>query len=260
MPPGAAHQRLWASPAAGERAHTGGMAENEPADSWTHALDDLVALIDHPIPVPAHWIENGSREELDEARAVAVAWGWLMRAKRTAQAVLGLDRLGFGAETAPLVCSFVEHAARLVWAGRRERSEAVEILVGVHLDAGRGLSEEELELLGALQHDHLGQAVEPDGGSDLLPLFTRAQRESHPGTASASAYLEESADRHGWLLRLLPKEREPALDAHITALLLLAFKGYVRIAGLGGQFGSSIDALGGRMEQLVVGGRAPAAG
>lgn len=236
------------------------MPENASADSWNHALDDLVALIDHPIPAPAHWIENGSREELDEARAIAVAWGWLMRAKRTGQALLGLERLGFGAEAAPLVCAFVEHCARLLWAGRRERDEAVDILVGVHLDAGRGLSEDELQLLGALQHEHLGQAVEPDGGSDLLRLFTRAQRESHPGAASAAPYLEESADRHGWLLRLLPQWHEPAIDTHVAALLLLAFEGYVRVAGLNSQFGPSIDALGARMEHLVANGREPAAG
>ncbi|BCT78202.1 hypothetical protein SCMU_40440 [Sinomonas cyclohexanicum] len=234
------------------------MAENEPADTWNHALDDLVALIDHPLPALGHRIENGSQEDVDDARAVAVAWGWLMRTKRTAQALLGLDRLGFGAEAAPLVCTFVEHAARLLWAARRERPEAVEILVGVHLDAGRGLNQDELELLGALQHEHLGRALEPDGGSELLRLFTRAERESHPGTASAAAYIEESADRHAWLLRLLPRDHASAMDAHVAALLLLAFEGYVRIAGLEVQFGPGIDALGARIELLAANGRAAA--
>lgn len=236
------------------------MSENLSADSWTHALDDLVALIDHPVPTLGHRVENGSQEDLDDARAVAIAWGWLMRTKRTAQALLGLDRLGFGAEAAPLVCAFVEHAARLLWAARRERHEAVEILVGVHLDAGRGLSEDELALLGALQHEHLGRALEPDGGSELLRLFTRAERESHPGPASAAAYIEESADRHAWLLRLFPRDHVSAADAHVAALLLLAFEGYVRIAGLEDQFGPGIDALGTRIEHLVANGRAPAEG
>ncbi|MDQ4489508.1 hypothetical protein RBS60_04750 [Sinomonas sp. ASV486] len=253
------------------------MPENASADSWSHALDDLVALIDHPLPVPSPWIEDGSREEVDDARAVAVAWGWLMRTKRSAQAVLGLDRLGFGVEAAPLACSVMEHAVRLLWAARHARREAVAVLLSADAEQAAGggspagapwaLIESELRKLGELHDDDAlvgpGERAGgdlnrlrwvalglPDGEAGLYGLWEKALRESHPTLESAAPYLEQSADRHGWLLRLLPQTRESVFDAQIAALLLAAFEAYVRLAGLEERFGPRIDALGARMMSL----------
>ncbi|WP_413248279.1 hypothetical protein [Sinomonas flava] len=252
------------------------MEENEPADSWGQAFDDLVALIEHPIPARVHWIENGSPEERDEARAVAVAWGWLMRAKRTAQAVLGLEKLGFGAEAAPLECSVLEHSARLLWAAQHEGPERVRILLGAspdehardrrpgapaqdwpggNLELIEGLPGEDASGEGTEGGGRLGRVVLtlPAGQAPLRRLLERAAAASHPGAASAEPYFEASADGRGWLLRLLPPGPAPAFDAEAAALLLVALEAYVRIAGLEARFGPRIDALAGRMGYLRAG-------
>jgi hypothetical protein len=93
-------------------------------DDWGSIFRDLAALIDSAPSPPRRPVGEWTRKDQAEAHAIAVAWGWLVRLKRTAEGVLELEKYGYGNEAAPLARSVIEHAIRLPWAADKGRQNS----------------------------------------------------------------------------------------------------------------------------------------
>lgn len=87
---------------------------NSPGDDEEDKiLADFRTLIKKFPPLPPSPMGGWNRDDEAAVRAVGIAWGWLMRTLRTAEAIRLLEQRGFGVECAPLRRSVVEHVIRL---------------------------------------------------------------------------------------------------------------------------------------------------
>jgi hypothetical protein len=250
---------------------------NNVEDSWAQVFDDLVALIEAAPPPPRRPVGDQTRKNQAEAHAVAVAWGWLIRLKRTGEAVVELGKLGYGTEAAPLVRSAVEHAIRLPWAADIGRQEFVEILIRMRQwsmkktleasEAGWSLTEGQQKQIREPQAeagddfknlDRFMQLLEvvkdgPDQFAGLYQVWLSETQESHPSLVSSASYRRQSEDGLTWTLHIEPRPGQRRDDILIPSLLWLGLRGYARIADLEAHFAPGIDDTGRRMTVLGTG-------
>lgn len=243
-------------------------------DSWARIFNDLVTLVESAPSPPRRPVGEWERKDQAEAHAVAVAWGWLIRLKRTGEAVLQLEKMGYGAETPPLVRSVVEHAIRLPWAADLGRQEFVEILIRMRrwslkrtldaAEAGWQLPEDQVRQIRDLQ-DEAGEAfsdldefahvanvvkADPEQFAGLFQIWLSETQETHPSLQSSASYREQSEDGLTWALHVEPRPRQLRTDLVIPSLLWIGIRGYARIADLEEYFAPAIEDIGGRMEVL----------
>lgn len=250
--------------------------ETDSSDSWQSVFDDLVTLIVTSPPPPPRLTGDWTRKEQAEAHAVAVAWGWVIRLKRTAQAVLELEKAGYASEASPLVRSVVEHAIRLPWAADMGRQEFVEILLRMRrkalkttlnaADAGWALNEDQISQIRDLQEeagdefigkDHLMHvahlvAKDPEQFAGLYQVWLSETQETHPSLQSSAAYRSLSEDGLTWDLRTIPQPQKHRHDVLMPSMLWIGLRGYARIAGLEEQLKDGLSRLGSRMEALGI--------
>lgn len=251
-------------------------------DDWESIFRDLAALIDSAPSPPRRPVSEWNRKDQAEAHAIAVAWGWLIRLKRTAEAVLELEKYGYGNEAAPLARSVIEHAIRLPWAADKGRQEFVEILIRMRnwslqktleaAEAGWSLTDDQRDQIKVLQDEagedfkHLDRfmqlaaviADDPQQFAGLYQIWLAETQESHPSLQSSASYREQSKNGLTWGLRSSPRPGTRRYDVLMPSLLWLGLRGYARIADLTGHFEKRLNRLGQRMEDLgVARGQAP---
>lgn len=243
-------------------------------DTWARIFDDLVTLVESAPSPPRRPVGEWERKDQAEAHAIAVAWGWLIRLKRTGEAVFELEKAGYGAEAAPLVRSVVEHAIRLPWAADLGRQEFVEILIRMRrwslqntlaaADAGWPLTEDQIKQIRDLQDEagedfisldqlgHVASVVKADPGqfAQLYQVWLSETQETHPSLQSSANYREQSDDGLTWTLHVEPKPSQRRNDVLIPSLLWIGLRGYASLAGLEEHFAPAIEDVGGRMEAL----------
>lgn len=245
-------------------------------DDWVRIFEDLVTLVESAPSPPRRPTGEWTRKDQAEAHAVAVAWGWLIRLKRTGEAALQLEKSGYGTEAAPLVRSVVEHAIRLPWAADLGRHEFVEILIRMRrwsmertieaAKAGWPLSDDQRLQIRDLQDEaaedfkHLDKFMQltevvkddPEQFAGLYQLWLMETQEAHPSLISSASYREQSEDGLTWTLHAEPKRQTRRNDVLIPSLLWVGLSGYARIAGLEDHFREGIEDIGARMEALGV--------
>lgn len=243
-------------------------------DSWPRIFSDLVTLVESAPSPPRRPVGEWERKDQSEAHAVAVAWGWLMRLKRTGEAVFELEKAGYGAEAPPLVRSVVEHAVRLPWAADLGRQEFVEILIRMRrwslqntldaAEAGWPLTEDQIRQIRDLQDEagldfisldrlaHITNVAKADPGqfAQLYQVWLSETQETHPSLQSSANYRQQSDDDLTWTLHVEPKPHQRRYDVLIPSLLWIGLGGYARVAGLEEHFAAPIEDIGGRMEAL----------
>ncbi|GAA4034282.1 hypothetical protein GCM10023063_17820 [Arthrobacter methylotrophus] len=245
-------------------------------DSWRRVFDDLVKLIEAAPPPPHRLVGDWTRKDQTEAHAIAVAWGWLIRLKRTGEAIFELEKSGYGTEAAPLVRSTIEHAIRLSWAADLGRQQFVEILIRMRrwslqkildaANAGWPLTEDQIEQIRDLQ-DEAGEefkgldkfmqlaavvAENLELFSGLYQIWLSETQESHPSLQSSANYREQSEDCLTWALHREPKPSRRRNDVLVPSLVWMGLHGYARIAGMEAHFAEGIEGIGARMEVLGV--------
>jgi hypothetical protein len=198
-------------------------------DSWARIFDDLVALVESAPSPPRRPVGGWERKDQAEAHAIAVAWGWLIRLKRTGEAVFELEKAGYGVEASPLVRSVVEHAIRLPWAADLGLQEFVEVLIRMRrwslqntldaADAGWPLTEDQIkqirdlqdeaggDFIGLDQFSHIAKVVKGDPGqfAQLYQVWLSETQETHPSLQSSANYREQSDDGLAWTLYVEPR-------------------------------------------------------
>lgn len=243
-------------------------------DSWRKIFKDAGTLIEQvPSPI-GQPIGEWSRAEQTHAYAVAVAWGWLIRTKRTAEAALILHSLTYGVEGAPLERSVIEHTVRLQWAAERGRQQFVEVMLRsqkASLDSiitaaksGFPLTVEQMAKIEDLQGNAGDEFKSLDYEAAFahviqrLPHLIHAHqvwllqtRESHPSLTSASPYSDWLSTESGWKLYLTPKTTPTGNEMLLTAMLCTAALAYGRIAGLDSYFDKELDRLDNRIAVLL---------
>lgn len=245
-------------------------------DDWEVIFRDLVALVESAPSPPRRAVGEWTRKDQAEAHAIAVTWGWLIRLKRTAEAVIELEKCGFGNEAAPLARSVVEHAIRLPWAADKGRQEFVEIPIRMRswslqktleaAEAGWPLTDEQRDQIQDLQ-DEAGEdfkqldrfmqlaavvADDPEQFAGLYQVWLSETQQSHPSLQSSSSYREQSEDGLTWALSTSPRPGKRRYDVLMPSLLWVGLRGYARIADLTGHFEKGLNQLGQRMEDLGV--------
>lgn len=245
-------------------------------DSWARIFEDLVALVESAPSPPRRPVGEWTRKDQAEAHAVAVAWGWLIRLKRTAEAVMELEKSGYANEAAPLARSVVEHAIRLPWAADKGRQEFVEILIRMRswslqntlkaAEAGWPLTDDQRGQIKDLQ-DEAGEdfkqldrfmqlaavvADDPEQFAGLYQVWLAETQESHPSLQSSASYREQSEDGLTWSLSTSPRPGTRRYDVVMPSLLWIGLRGYARIADLTDHFETGVNELGQRMEDLGV--------
>lgn len=245
---------------------------NANTDPFEELHADIVALWESaPLPKPVAF-GDGGRERRHTAATTAVGWGWLVRIIRTGQAAVLLEKQGFGAETAPMMRSILEHTIRLVYAskvgfeaievGLRERAQSIVRLrraqeSGWHLgdDFLDQLSRAEKEASEEFRHldnfAHLAQVVKlyPGLGKFYMAWLLETQA-SHPTLASSQPYFQGTPGSNEIELWKWAQETSGATTAQVCVTLLAAMKAYANIAGLVGYFKQPIVALDFRLEAL----------
>lgn len=255
--------------------HDCSMEQHESTDdTWRKVFNDASILIEH-VPSPlAKPTGEWSRTEQTDAYGVAVAWGWLMRTKRTAEAALILHSLGYAVEEAPLDRSVIEHTVRLQWAAERGRQEFVEVMLRnqkASLDniitaakSGVPLTIEQLAKIEALQSNAGDEFKSLDYEAafahviERLPHLTHAHqvwllksRESHPSLTSASPYSDWLSSEPSWQLYLTPKTTPTDSEMLMTAMLCTAALAYGIVAGLNAYFDEELGRLDTRISALL---------
>lgn len=248
-------------------------------DDWGAIFRDLAALIDSAPSPPRRSVGRWTRKDQAEAHAIAVAWGWLIRLKRTAEGVLELEKHGYGNEAAPMSRSVIEHAIRLPWAADKGRQEFVEILIRMRSwslqkileasEAGWPLTDDQRDQISDLQ-DEAGEdfreldrfmqlaavvADDPEQFAGLYQVWLAETQESHPSLQSSASYREQSEDGLTWGLSSSPRPGTRRYDVLMPSLLWLGLRGYARVADLADHFEKPLNELGQRMEDLGVGRR-----
>lgn len=243
-------------------------------DTWRKVFNEAGTLIEQ-VPSPlGQPIGEWSRAKQTDAYAVAVAWGWLMRTKRTAEAALILHSLGYGVEGSPLERSVIEHTVRLQWAAERGRQEFVEVMLRsqkASLDSiittaksRVPLTIEQLAKIEDLQSNAGDEFKSLDYEAafahviERLPHLVHAHqvwllqtRESHPSLTSACPYFDWLSSEPGWQLYLTPKTTPTGGEMLMTAMLCTAALAYGHIAGLDSYFDKELDQLDSRISVLL---------
>jgi hypothetical protein len=252
------------------------MTGDEVQDSWASIIDDLMELVDNVPSPPDRLIGEWTRKDQTEARAVAVAWGWLMRMKRTSSAVLLLEGANYGVESRPLVRSVIEHAIRLGWGASLEPHVFVEALLrmqkwslektleaaekGWPLSSGQVRNVEESIAEASDEFKYLDTfkalanvvATNPREFAGIYQHWLLETQVSHPTMSSAAAYLSANADGLGTSLHHDARPDDARTDVLFPSLLWFAAGAYGVISGLTYYFEEPLNDIGARMAALGV--------
>ena len=252
------------------------MTGDEAQDSWGSIIDDLMELIDNAPSPPDRLVGDWTRKDQAEARAVAVAWGWLIRMRRTSSAVLLLEGANYGVESRPLVRSVVEHAIRLGWGAALEPHVFVEALLrmqkwslektleaaekGWPLSADQVRNVEESSAEASDEFRYLDTfralanvvATNPKEFAGIYQYWLLETQVSHPTMSSAAAYLSANADGFGTSLHHVPRPDGARTDVLLPSLLWFAAGAYGVISGLTHYFEEPLNDFGARMASLGV--------
>lgn len=213
----------------------------------------LLSLIDR-MPDPSDRpTGNWTGSDQVGGHAPAVAWGWLMRLARTGEAAVELEKLGFGAETAPLTRSCLEHAIRLLWAADHGPEFVDVALLSQESGYQTMLNSQtpgwtfDPNLAHALE-EHIEEANEIDRSLSTLSRLRhivdldvdrRGQlymawlfdtQESHPSLASARAYFSRSSeDEARYFLHRRSRFTSNAAALKACFALIAGVHGYAKI-------------------------------
>lgn len=233
--------------------------------SPANIYSELVDLL-HIAPKPPHReVGAGTRDDQRRGIAPAVAWGWLVRVARSGEAAIDMEKRGYGAETAPLIRSALEHAIRLQWAAHHgddfievallAQKDGFEKLQAAQTDSWRF----DAQLADALQ-GHAAEASEEyltlsnltrlraivDSNQERLGSLYMAwlyeTQESHPSLMTARHYFQ--ADDTRTTYSLLKESRFASAAALKSCFALVgAMDGYASIAGLSQYIDAPLESI-----------------
>jgi hypothetical protein len=234
-------------------------------------LADFRTLIEKLPPLPPTPLGEWNRDDEAAVRAVGIAWGWLMRTLRTAEAIRLLEHRGFGVECAPLRRSVVEHVIRLHWATTVDTRRFVEAALNkrkhslgnitLAAEAGTPLPDGALDIIELLKS-------EADPGSDsvsfkdlkslmndipdyqiLFQIWLTDTQESHATLTSSEAYVEFDPDGPGLHLHMEPTPHD-RFRAMLPSMVLLGTEAFVHLAGIADQLTEPLADIRDRVTQL----------
>ncbi|ERI35660.1 hypothetical protein M707_20615 [Arthrobacter sp. AK-YN10] len=234
-------------------------------------LADFRTLIEKLPPLPPTPLGEWNRDDEAAVRAVGIAWGWLMRTLRTAEAIRSLEHRGFGVECAPLRRSVVEHVIRLHWATTVDTRRFVEAALNkrkhslgnitLAAEAGTPLPDGALDIIELLKS-------EADPGSDsvsfkdlkslmndipdyqiLFQIWLTDTQESHATLTSSEAYVEFDPDEPGLHLHMEPTPND-RFRAMLPSMVLLGTEAFVHLAGIADQLTEPLADIRDRVTQL----------
>ena len=250
------------------------MTQLNAQDSWANIFSDLAALIDRAPSPPRRSVGDWTREDQAAAHAVAVAWGWLARTKRTCSAVFMLEKVRHGAESRPLIRSVIEHTIRLKWAADLELHVFIEVLLRSRrwsldktLEAAKNgwalgpelkqaiedykaEASEDFKYLDSYQHlaNVVSTNIKEFGG--LYQYWLLETQYSHPTLTSAEPYFSSNPESFDWMLHDTPRPENHRIDILLPSLLWLCAGAFGSISGLSTYFEDSLKDIGERMELL----------
>ena len=254
-----------------------GMTDGETRDTWLNVFEDLVELIDHAPSPQRRPVGDWTREDQAAAHAVAVAWGWLTRMKRTCSAVFMLEDANHGVESRPMVRSVIEHAIRLRWAADLELHVFVEALLRIKLwsldktleaakngwplppSLEQAIEESKAEASEDFKHldtyKHLANVVSTNTEefAGLYQYWLLETQYSHPTLWSADPYFSPDEDGLGWKLHDDPRPFNGRTDVLLPSLLWIAAGAFATISGLSSYFEDPLNEIGARMSALGAG-------
>jgi hypothetical protein len=234
-------------------------------------LADLRTLIEKSPPLPPTPVGDWIRDDQAAVRAVSIAWGWLMRTLRTAEAIRLVETRGYGVECAPLRRSVVEHVIRLHWATTVDTRRFVEAALNKRKHSLRNITLAAES--GTPLPDHMLNVIEllkseADPKSDnisfkdlkslmndvpdyqiLFQIWLTDTQESHATLTSSEAYVDFDPDEPAAHLHIEPTPYN-RFRAMLPSMVLLATESFAHLAGLAGQLKDPLDAMRDRVTRL----------
>lgn len=221
-------------------------------DSEARILMDLRALVENFPPPPARPLDEWDRNDDAVVRAIGIAWGWLMRVLRTAEATRILETDGYAVECAPMRRSLVEHVIRLHWATTVDTRTFVEAALNKRkhsleyikraAKSGTPLSDGALNLVELLQSetdpenekisfkDLTSLMKDVPDYQILYQIWLTETQESHATITSSASYVDFT-DEPATHLHMEPSPRN-RFAAMLPSMVLLATESYAHLAGI----------------------------
>src|SRR3954451_3606088 len=73
-------------------------------------------------------------------KAVHLANGWYQRVRRSCEAIIALERLGYGPEAGPILRTIIEHTVALKWLSQ-EGDGVLDVMALEHAHRAKGIKE-----------------------------------------------------------------------------------------------------------------------
>ena len=248
------------------------MTQGSAKDGWADIFSDLVSLVDGAPQPPGRFAHALTRQDQAAAHAVAVAWGWLTRTKRTCSAVFALEEKGYGSESRPLIRSVIEHTIRLRWGADLEMHIFVEVLLRIQswslektveaakngwplsaellqtIEESMAEASEDFKFLDTYRHltNVVASNVSEFGG--LYQFWLLETQYSHPTLTSANPYFSTDSENRNWTLRDSPRSENRRVEILLPSLLWLCTGAFGKISGLSDYFEDPLQDISDRMQ------------